>query len=476
LKTQFDQSGVGGSAKSRTRGEFDHAPGLAQSTGTIGARINRMPITRIHLPMIITLSMIFLFELADLNTFGYAAPGLMKYWNLSVNSIGIIVSASFLGMFIGAWIGGWFSDLVGRQKALILFTLFYSIMSLLNAFTTTTFELELVRLLTGIGMQAMSITGLTYVSEMFPRDHRGRYQSLILAVGLIGIPLVAWFARVVVPMGPDGWRWVFVLGSLGIVLVFLIPKYVPESPRWLEIKGRNQEAESILTHLENRIEAYQGRSLPQLEHFEPVSITSKVPLTELFSPNLRKRTIVLSLTWIFIILGFYGFGAWVPTLLVQHGYSVVKSLTYSSIISLGAVPGALLAWPITDRFGRKQSLLVIQIIIAICVILYGLAFNEATVIIFGFLSAMLLQTLTALLYAYSPEIFPTRIRSLGVGFTGGLGRLGNVVGGVVVAGIFNMFGYLSVFLYIASMFLIPGILMGVFGERTAKRSLEDISK
>jgi MFS transporter, putative metabolite:H+ symporter len=165
LKTQFDQSVGDRSANTITKGESINcqASGVAQSTGTIGARINRMPITRIHLPMIITLSMIFLFELADLNTFGYAAPALMKYWDLSVNSIGIIVSASFLGMFIGAWLGGWFSDLVGRQKALILFTLFYSIMSLFNAFTTTTFELALVRLLTGIGMQAMSITGLTYI-------------------------------------------------------------------------------------------------------------------------------------------------------------------------------------------------------------------------------------------------------------------------------------------------------------------------
>lgn len=275
-------------------------------------------------------------------------------------------------------------------------------------------------------MQAMSVTGLTYISEMFPKDVRGRY--------------------------------------------------LPESPRWLEIKGRSQEAEKILNDLETEVETYLGRSLPEMRDFEPVQQSAKVPVAELFSKELRKRTIVLSLAWIFVILGFYGFSAWVPTLLVQHGYSVVKSLNYSFIISLGAVPGALLAWPITDRFGRKQSLFVIMFIVAFCVIMYGLAFNETTVIIFGFLTAMLLQTQTALLYSYSPEIFPTRIRSVGTGFTGGLGRLGNVAGGLLVAAIFNAFGYAAVFIYVAAAFLMGGFLIGIFGERTAKRALETISK
>jgi putative MFS transporter len=445
------------------------------SSGTIAARVNRLPITRLHSKIILLLSLIFLFELGDLNTFGYTAPALIKYWHLSLGAVGMVVSASFLGMFVGAFIGGWFADLVGRRRALFWSTVFYSLFSLMNALTTSAAGLEIVRFFTGIGMEAMTVAGLTYVSEMFPKDGRGRYQSLILGIGLLGIPMMAWFSRIVVPTGPDGWRWVFVLGAAGLIVAVLILKHLPESPRWLEIKGRVPQAESILTDLETQIEAHIGRALPELQDYERVAVTTKVPTSELFSKEFRKRTIVLSLVWILTILGFYGFSAWVPTLLVEHGYSVVKSLTFSSVISLGAVPGALLAWPITDRFGRKESILVIDMVIAFCVIMYGMMFNEATVLIFGFLSAMLLQTMTALLYTYTPEIFPTRIRSIGSGFTNGLGRLANVGGGLLVAGIYTNFGYLSVFIYVAVAFLIGGTLIGVFGVRTAKRALEKIA-
>ncbi|WAH37136.1 MFS transporter [Alicyclobacillus dauci] len=445
------------------------------SNGTIAARVNRLPITRLHSKIILLLSLIFLFELGDLNTFGYAAPALVKYWHLTVGTVGMVVSASFLGMFVGALIGGWFADLVGRRRALFWSTVFYSLFSLVNAFTTSAAGLEVVRFVTGIGMEAMTVSGLTYVSEMFPKDVRGRYQSLILGIGLLGIPIMAWFARLVVPTGPDGWRWVFVLGAAGLIVAILILSHLPESPRWLEIKGRVEQAERILKGLETQIESHIGRALPEPKDLEPVTMSEKVPISELFSREFRKRTIVLSVVWILAILGFYGFTAWVPTLLVEHGYTVVKSLTFSSIISIGAVPGALLAWPITDRFGRKESLLVITIIIAVCVILYGMMFSEVTVLVFGFLSAMLLQTMTALLYTYTPEIFPTRIRSIGAGFTNGLGRLANVAGGLLVAGIYTHFGYLSVFIYVAVAFLLEGILISAFGVRTAKRALEKIA-
>ena len=448
----------------------------AESSGMIAARINRLPITRVHTKLIVLLSLVFLFELGDLNTFGYAAPGLIKYWHLTVGTIGVITSASFLGMFLGAWLGGWFSDKVGRRKALIWATVFYSFFSLVNAAMTTAGGLEVVRMLTGVGMEAMTVIGLTYIGEMFPKDLRGRYQSLILAIGLLGIPMMAWFARFVVPTGPNGWRWVFVLGAVGLVVAVFIAKEFPESPRWLEIRGRDAEAEAILARLEQDIETHTGQQLAVPQESEPVELTTHVKVGELFGRDLRKRTIVLSLAWIAGILGFYGFVAWVPTLLVEHGYSVIQSLTYSSIISLGAVPGALLAWPITDRIGRKTGLLILDSIVAVLVILYGVAFNVASVLIFGFLCAALLQTQTALLYTYTPEIFPTRVRSTGAGFTDGLGRLSNVAGGVLVAAIFSAFGYLSVFLYVAAAFLIEGLLVGIFGEKTAKRSLERIAK
>jgi len=115
--------------------------------------------------------------------------------------------------------------------------------------------------------------------------------------------------------------------------------------------------------------------------------------------------------WIFQTLGFYGFMAWVPTLLAAHGFSLVKSLAWSSVVALGAVPGALLAWPISDRFGRRGPIIVTSLVIVAAGLGYGLSFSVLPIEIFGFLVAMFLQTFAALLYAYTPELFPPALRN-----------------------------------------------------------------
>src|SRR6266436_3174850 len=126
------------------------------------------------------LGFVFFFELADLNTFSFAAPAIRSEWRLSISTIGFITSATFVGMFIGATSGGWFSDRVGRKRALILTTTWYSAFSLLNAFVWDTTSLFAARLLTGLGLSAMTVVAITYVSEMFPASTRGTYQGKIM--------------------------------------------------------------------------------------------------------------------------------------------------------------------------------------------------------------------------------------------------------------------------------------------------------
>jgi putative MFS transporter len=342
-----------------------------------------------------------------------------------------------------------------------------------TAAATNVAMLLVFRFFTGVGMEAMTVVGLTYVSEMFPRAFRGRYQSLILAIGLIGIPAMSWFAWAVVPLGQDGWRWVFVLGSGGLIAASLMIKYLPESIRWQEGQGQGAKAEALLADLEAEAEAKTGEPLPEPE---PEAITAPGRFLELFGRTYARRTIVLSAAWIFGILGFYGFNGWIPTLLVEHGYQLTQSLTYTAIISIGAVPGGLFAWPFTDRWQRKYALLVFCTLIAALILVYGFVPNEAVVLIVGFLASFLLQTETAFIYSYTPEIFPTRLRGAGAGFTVGLGRLAGFAGGYLVASIFSGFGYAAVFIYVAIAMAGEGLILGVFGERTSRRALETIAE
>lgn len=439
---------------------------------SIAGRLDRLPMSTLHLRIVLCLAFAFFFELGDLNTFSYAAPGLIKNMGLTIDDVARVTSGSFLGMFLGSVFGGRLSDALGRRRALLASVGFYSIFSLTTAFGQNVPELFAARVLTGIGLSAMTVIAITYLAELVPKDRRGRLQSATLAIGLLGIPATAFFARAVIPTGPDGWRWIFVFGSLGILFLALVP-LLPESPRWLANAGRSAEAEAILTKLEAEVSAGRG-PLPEPQPsaaFEP----QPTHVRALFSGVLAQRTAMLWTVWIFQTLGFYGFMVWVPTLLSAHGFTIVKTLQWSSIISLGAVPGALLAWPISDRFGRKAPIIGVALVVSVCGLLYGFSNGEGAIETFGFLVALFIQTFAALLYAYTPELYPTAERNTGAGLAYGIGRLANIAGPLIVAALYQSYGYVSVFVYIAATWLLVAISVAALGPRTGELSLERIA-
>lgn len=438
--------------------------------GQLTARMNRLPVTSYHKKWIWILSVVFLFELGDIYTFSSSTPVLIPYFKMSVDTVGFITSANFLGQLLGAFLSGWVCTRLGRKNGLIIFTIWFSLFSLLNA---VAFNVEMVvatRILTGMGTAAVSIAAVIYLAEMYPKEQRGRFQALIFGIGLCGIPAVTWFARLVVPSGPDGWRFVFLLGGLGIIDLYFIMRFLPESVRWLAINGRQPEAEKVLRTLEQDAERKLGHPLPPTDEIDrPVP---KGSFAELFSPEYRKRTLVVLFGGMLSTLGFYGFNSWIPTLLVQHGFSITTSLTYSGLIVLGNVPGAFLAYPLTDRFNRKYLMMGTYLLVAGFVVLYGLALSDAIIVISGFLITMLLQAYAQFSFSYTAEIWPTRLRTIGNGFTSGIGRGTNILGGWLVATIFSNFGYAAVFLYIAGFIVVSALLYGLLGEKTKNKSLE----
>jgi putative MFS transporter len=435
---------------------------------TAAARLDRLPIGSFHRKIMWLLAYIFFFELGDLNTFAFAAPAIRIAWHLSISTIGFITSAAFIGMFVGATTGGWFSDQIGRKKALIITTIWYSGFSLLNAFVWNTTGLFVTRLLTGMGLSAMTVIGITYVSEMFPAKRRGSFQGWIMTIGLFGIPITAHVAEYLIPAAVYGWRLVFVWGSLGLFFVFFTPM-LEESPRWYENRGRLAEADAALDRIEARIQAETG-ALPPVPDIAPAP-PRRGKFSELFARDIRSRTILLILAWIFQTLGFYGFMAWVPTLLVAHGFSLVKSLAWTATIHFGAPIGALIAALISDRWERKWSITVVSLVIAFCGLMYGTTFKTLTIIIFGFSVSMFIQTFAPLLYAYTPECYPTKIRNSGSGLGYGIGRLANAFGPLIVAFLFTNYGYTSVFVYIASTWVAVAFIVGVFGPKTKGKTL-----
>jgi MFS transporter, putative metabolite:H+ symporter len=450
------------------------------TTTRLAARLDRLPVSRFHRRVLYALAVAFVFELGDLNTFAYAAPALEEHLGLTVHDIAFVTSASFLGMFGGAVLGGRFADRVGRRRALLVSVTFFSVFSLLNAAAWDVPTLAIARLLTGLGLSAMTVAATTYLSEVMPAAHRGRMQAGVMAIGLLGIPIMSFSARGMVPIDENSWRYVFVFGAVGLVALPMIAR-LPESPRWLLRWKGAEQAEAVLEEVEREVAAQHG-ALP-----EPAAAAGTPGATAqettsraasyrtLLRGPVGRRTLVLSVVWVFQTLGFYGFVAWVPTLLAAHGFDLVHSLTFSALTTLGAVPGALLAWPISDRFGRKAPIVLVSVAVAACGLAYGLTFNVWAIVAFGFCVNALIQTFAALLYAYTPELYPTELRNSGTGLVYGLGRLSNIAGPAIVATIFESFGYQPVFVYIAACWVVVALTIGVFGPRTGMLRLENLN-
>jgi MFS transporter, putative metabolite:H+ symporter len=422
--------------------------------------MGRIPITSYHRKLTWLLGFLFFFDLADINTLSFAAPAIMKSWHLPLSTIGYLTSSTFIGMCFGATLGGYFSDRFGRKKSLLLTTFWYACFSLLNACAWEPAGLFFTRMFTGVGIAAMNVVGITYICEMFPAKIRGAYQGWIMAIGLCGIPATAYVARFCVMWAPWGWRLVFVWGALGVLFAYLA-RSVDESPLWHESQGRLGEADAILDRIETRISA--ETALPPILEIMPVTVPSGNRYTELFSKNYRLRTALIIFAWTCFTLGFYGFTLWVPTLLVAHGFSLVKSLTWSSAMSLAAVPGALLAGLVSDRWDRKWLVAIVALLIAVSGILYGTTFKIATIVLFGAFVEIFTHTFTPLLYSYTAEHFPTQVRNSATGLAYGIARLVNVFGPLVIVAIYSHFGYTSVFLYIALCWLFLAAAVGLWG-------------
>ncbi|MDB5394051.1 MAG: hypothetical protein JWM91_1557 [Rhodospirillales bacterium] len=440
---------------------------------TIAVRIDRLPISPMHRRLLWILTIPLFFDVSDIFTFSNAAPVLRHLWGLSIDQIALITSAGFLGMAVGGTFGGIIADRIGRIKAMMLFTGVFSVFSLANGFATNVPTLVGLRFATGLGIASATVTVITYIAEIYPAAVRGRWQSWAMVIALSGISVTSWVARLVIPMGENGWRWIFIWGALGLPFLILA-RGLNESPRWLMRAGRAQEAEASLLRIEAAVERWNGPLFqPPLQLVRPPS--PSLGWTALFSPTYIRPNLSLCGIWFFQTIGFYGFMSWVPTLLAEHGFEMVRSLNFVTLINAGALPGALLAVYLSDRVERKYSLAGIALAIATFGLIYGLTFAPIMIVLFGFLAATMMDTFSALCFAYTPEQYPTDIRNSGTGLAYGVGRLANVVNPFVISSILSDAGYAFVFAYIAGAWIITAAIALAFGAKTTGRSLETIS-
>jgi putative MFS transporter len=451
-------------------------PAASRASLSVAARLERLPVGRFHRRFIALVSLGGWFDLYDLFMVAYLGAALQESHFLSLHQFSLLVAAGFAGMFLGTVFFGVASDHMGRRSAFLVMLLIYSAFTLAGALAPNAEWLIGSRFLAGVGIGAEIVVIDTYVTELVPSTVRGRFVAITQVVGFSSVPAVAILARVLIPTHflLAGWRWVMVIGSAGGLLAWYFRLRLPESPRWLAERGRSREAESIVAALEAEAGRQAETPPAAVETTPPARLSLLAALAELWRPPYGKRTAMLIIFQTLQTFGFYGFANWAPTFLLHRGLSLLSSLDYTLLMALVAPLGPLLAAFTSDRLQRKWTIAVTALLIA----LFGLGFAlwraPALIVLSGALLTLCNNCFSANFHAYQSELFPTRIRATGVGFTYSWSRLSAAFTSLLI-GALLVYGVTAVFVLLAAAMGAVAAVILVLGPRSNGVLLEELS-
>ncbi|WP_088226067.1 MFS transporter [Desulfosporosinus sp. FKB] len=428
-----------------------------------------------HYKFLIILALAYAFDQMDLFTFSFVAPALTKHWGASMEWIGIVNSCTFVGMLFGCWFGGWLSDVIGRRKAFLFSVFFFSVFSILNGVAPNPAIFLVFRTLTGFGILSMVVVAMVYITEILPAASRGKWQAISLATGLLSVPLIGQIAEKIVPSSPNGWRYIFFIGGTGFIIFILALSWLKESPRWLITKGRYSEAEKVIQRFikDEKVDINNEASIDPANN-APKEAGTMETLKEIFSKKYARKTSVLVIMVCCITVGYFMFFGWMPTLLNDYGFSLDDALWMSALVSFGSPIGNYLAAFFTDKGGRKIPIVIYSLLVGVLTIVFGTLKIPMVIVGIGFFIRVLMDGVFVVMWSYLAEAYPTHIRTSGTGFIYSTGRLLTAVAMVVVPMIYKGFGYTVLFGIIGVMFLLVAVTTGLWGEKTAGRSLDEL--
>lgn len=444
-------------------------------TATIADRMDRLPSSSYFTKLVARISTGGFFEFYELFLAGSIGAALVNQKVITIGGLAYFIGAAFIGMFFGTMILGKASDVVGRRNGYVYSLLTYSFFTICMAFAPNAVWIDIFRMLAGVGVGAQLVIIDTYVSEMTPASKRGYYIAFSQFITYWAVPVVALLAFLLVPTHflMAGWRWVVLIGALGSIVVWWIRWGLPESPRWYENAGQHDKADELMTRMEQTIERESG-PLPAVKQ-GVIAVERKGKFAEIWAPPYRSRTIMLLIFNLFQTVGFYGFAAWVPTLLVSEGVTLLHSLLYTFIMALANPLGPIIGMFTSDRYQRKHLIAIVAIAIAASGTIFSFMRIPFFIILLGIIITLLNNWFSTLFHSYQAELYPTRIRATGVGFTYSWSRLSSAFTGFLIVWLLKSFGVVGVFAFIAFAMLVVAVVIGGFGPRTSLLSLEEIS-
>lgn len=448
------------------------------------ARLERVPFSRWHVrPRVVVGSATF-FDAFDALSLAFVLPVLAPLWRLTPAQIGSLISISYVGQFIGALIFGALAERAGRIRSAAGAVALMSAMSLGCMFAAGYNVLFVCRFVQGIGVGGEMPVAATYINELSKARGRGRFFLLYELLFPIGLMMTGQIGALLVPA--FGWQVMFLIGGVpGLIIAGLLLR-LPESPRWLLSKGRLAEAETIVRQMESHAAALEpviAAGDAGAQHIPRAAVPSSTGgrrggWTELLGRGYLSRTLIAWALWSCAYFVTNGLNNWMPTLYNQvYGLSLQQSLRAGTLTNVAQVLVLLGCALVIDRSGRRlwtASVFGAGAIVLGVLGLFASASVAATITLVTFAYGIV-GSANAVLYLYTPEIYPTRMRAIGTGAATCWLRLASALAPVLVAALVSRAGISSVFLMFAGVSL-AGAVAALFMLQTQNRPLEEIAR
>lgn len=451
---------------------------------TVSERLERLPFSRFHFKLLIIGGLGLAFEALDAGIIAFILPSLREQWGLTGLQAGWIASSTYVGFLIGALLSGLLGDRFGRKVVMMWALVLFCMATFANAFATNFHEFYILRMIAGLGMGAEGAIVAPYLSEFVSSRYRGRFTGALAGFFSFGFVLSAVLGYLLVPTGPDGWRYLMVIAALPVLSLLWMRRSLFESPRWLEGMGRHEEAARVCDAIEAQVQSATGHPLQPPQRAARPALVPKTDqpkgffygLAALLKPQYLTTTIVVWVFWITVIFCYYAFLVWIPSLLVAKGFTITKSFSFTILIYVAQIPGYYSAAYFNDKIGRKYTILAYMLVA--CLAAMGLAFSagDTEIMLYSMLLSFGMNGVIAGQYTYTAEIYPTAIRATGMGAASAFARIGSIASPTIIGAAYPVLGFGGVFVLITAVLFVGGLGILLFGKNTQGVTLEEINE
>lgn len=385
-----------------------------------------------HFNVLVWCLLIILFDGYDLAINGVVLPLLMAEWGLTAMQAGMLASTALAGMMFGAMIFGSLADKIGRKKVIMICIVLFSGLTFAGGFASNPTEFAILRFLAGLGIGGVMPNLVALTSEYAPIRMRstlvtGMFSGYAVG-GVMAALLGSWFT-------PDfGWQIMFFIAGIPLFLLPVIWKFLPESLTFIVQQDRQAEARKIVSRLEPTITVKETTTF----ELDKVDVPESASVMSLFRRGRAMNTVLFWIAFFTCLLTMYALSSWLPKLMMAAGYSMDNSLMFMMVMNIGAVIGIIGGGILADRFHLKPVLMCLGIIGAVVMSLMGFQSNEFLLYILVFLAGAASIGSQMLLYSYVAQFYPLAVRSTGIGWSSAIGRMGAIIGPILIGGLLGM--------------------------------------